>query len=89
MIELRQQVDAMGQPFDIDKAYRDGRFVAIVPREEDPPVIVRQRMAESEAALLLKEVNEARETQGLFGPCVSVLQPPRRKKTIKPTRGRR
>lgn len=85
MIELRQQVDSRGQPFDFDKVYRDGRFVAIVPRCEDAPVLSRQRIAESEAAALLRLVNEAREGQGLFGPCESVTQParPRFKTNVK------
>lgn len=79
MVELRQQVDARGLPFDFDKAYRDGRYVAIVPRSESAPILVRQRLAESDAALLLRLVNEARESQGLYGPCVAVVQPPRRR----------
>lgn len=89
MVELRQQVDSRGVPFDFDKAYRDGKYVAIVPRCEGAPVLVRQRIAESDAAALLRLVNEARERQGIYGPCVSVTQPPRQRVTAAKQRMRR
>ncbi len=76
VVELRQQVETLRrEPLEIDKVYRNGKAVGLVGRNRNSAVHVFKRYAASEAASLLEAVNDAREVQGLYGPCVGILQP--------------